>query len=591
MRIVPWILTLVALLAGHALLADGDDAPQKTEKKTVRLASLSLQGNYPEGTSAPGLFGEIAPRLADILERLDKAAQDEKLSGLILDLRLSEVGFATTEELRAAIRRVRAANKKVYAVVRSAANRDYLIAAACDEICIPPAGLLMVNGLQAEVMFYKGIFDKLGIQAEFMQVGNFKGAAEPYTRSEMSPEFRRQFETVLDDYYAILVETIAQDRKLDPGKVKELIDEGLFTAARAKEVGLVDRVCYEDQLTDQLKLALGADELTIEKDYGKKKLDTDFSGFAGFIKLMEMISGQQPGKRSTKADKVAVIYAVGPIMDDADATFSMFDSQLVTPDEMIKAIRQAEDDVTVKAMVLRVDSPGGSALASDLIWREIVRAKKPIVASMAETAASGGYYISMGADKIVAEPGTLTGSIGVIGGKFAIEGMLNKFGVNTDVISRGKSAGVFSMTEPFTEPEREAWQRMMNDIYGQFTSKAADGRKMEPGRLHDLAQGKVYTGRQALANGLVDMLGTLGDAVREAKLLAGLKPDDKVEILNLPKPKSFLDQLLEGPSASASAKANALAPELVALVKKASQLRALFSKPAVTLMPFEVRFR
>ena len=239
---------------------------------------------------------------------------------------------------------------------------------------------------------------------------------------------------------------------------------------------------------------------------------------------------------------------------------------MITPDVTIKAIREAEEDNTVKAIVLRVDSPGGSALASDLIWREVVRAKKPIVASMAGTAASGGYYISMGADKILAEPGTLTGSIGVVGGKFAIEGMLNKLGVNTDIISRGKAAGVFSATEPFTPTERDAWMRLMTDIYDQFTGKAAEGRKMELAKLQELAQGKVYTGRQAAANGLVDKVGTLGDAVIEAKQLAGLKADEKVEILSLPKPKSFLDQLLEGPSIETEAKA--LAPNCSAWQEK-----------------------
>ena len=589
MRLPRLTLPLVLLLFLQSYTLRAEDAAAGAEKKVARLASLTLKGSYPEGTSAPGLFGEISPHLADLLERLDKVAKDDKLNGLILDLRLEEVGFSTVEELRAAIGRVRAANKKVYAVVRSATNRDYLVAGACDEICMPPSGVLMANGLQAEVMFYKGIFEKLGIQAEFMQVGNFKGAAEPYTRSEMSPEFRKQFESVIDDYYALMIETISKDRQLDAGKVKDLVDEGLFTAARAKEVGLIDRVCYEDELQDQLKTALAVDEVKVEKDYGKKKVDTDFSGFAGFIKLMEMLSGQDSAAKSSKGNKVAVIYATGPIMDASSSTASLFASEMITPDVTIKAIRKAEEDASVKAIVLRVDSPGGSALASDLIWREIVRAKKPIVASMAGTAASGGYYISMGADKILAEPGTLTGSIGVVGGKFAIEGLLNKLGVNTDVISRGKASGVFSMTEPFTAAERDAWMRLMTDIYGQFTTKAAEGRKMELAKLQELAQGKIYTGRQAVANGLVDKLGTLGDAVSEAKQLAGLAADDKVEILSLPEPKSFLDQLLEGPSIETEAKA--LAPELVGLARKAAELRALFSRPAATVMPFEVRIR
>ena len=587
MRLPFLAIGLLAVLLSCPFTSHADEADAKTNKKTVRLASFTLKGDYPEGTSPPGLFGEITPHLSDVLERFEKASKDEKITGLILDLRLSEVGFSTVEELRAAIGRVRAADKKVYAVVRSASNRDYLISTACDEVCMPPSGALMVNGLQAEVMFYKGVFEKLGIQAEFMQVGSFKGAAEPFTRTEMSPEFRKQFESVVDDYYALMVETVAKDRKLDAGKVKDLIDEGLFTAARAKEVGLIDRVCYEDELKEQLKTALGADDLAIEKEYGKKKVDTDFSGFAGFIKLLEIMSGQAPGERAGKGNKVAVIYAVGPIVDTASESATLFANEMITPDVMIKAIRQAEDDATVKAIVLRVDSPGGSALASDLIWREITRAKKPIVGSMAGTAASGGYYISMGADKILAEPGTLTGSIGVVGGKFAIQGMLNKLGVNINVVSRGKSAGLFSITHPFAPPEREAWMRLMTDIYSQFTTKAAEGRKMDLAKLQELAQGKIYTGRQAVANGLVDKLGTLGDAVTEAKQLAGLKADEKIEILSLPKRKTFFEQLLEGPSVETEAKM--LAPELVGLAKKAAQLRAMFEQPAVTVMPFDVR--
>lgn len=579
-------LLLVGLLCQAASAAD-KAAPEKPAPPA--FARITLSGSYPEGTNLPGLFGEITPHLHDVVDRFEKAAQDKKLTGVILDLRLGEVNMATVEELRSAIGKVRAAGKKVYAVCRSAANRDYLIAAACDEIAMPPSGAVMANGLQAEVMFYKGVFDKLGIKAEFMQVGNFKGAAEPYTRSEMSPELRQQLGGVLDDYYAMFVEMVAKDRKLDPGKVKDLIDEGLFTAARAKEAGLIDRVCYEDELEMQIKSALKVDDLKIEKDYGKKKLDTDFSGFAGLVKLLELMSGQSASGGASKGNKIAVIYAVGPIMDSGGESTSLFENKVVTPDETIKAIRKAEDDKSVKAIVLRVDSPGGSALASDLIWREIVRAKKPVIASMAGTAASGGYYISMGADKIVVEPGTLTGSIGVVGGKFAIEGMLNKLGVNTDIISRGKSAGVFSITEPFSQPEREAWMRLMNDIYQQFTTKAAEGRKMELAKLQELAQGKIYTGRQAVSKGLADKLGTLDVAVAEAKAAAGLGADEKVEILRLPEAKSFLDRLLEGPEVDSQLES--LAPELTALARKGAQLRAMFARPCATVLPFELKVR
>jgi protease-4 len=601
-----WLCGCLALAMAWTSVARADEAPAVVEKaadqaekpaddsaakKSVTVAQLTLKSGYPEGTSPPGLFGEISPRLHDLLGRLEKVANDDKLAGLILDLRLGEIGFAHVEELRQAIAKVRAKGKHVHAFVRSATTRDYLVASACTSITVPASGMIVVNGMRAEVMFYKGIFDKLGLQAEFMQVGNFKGAAEPYVRSEMSPELRAQLEGVVDDYYNQTVEMIAKDRKLDGGRVKDLIDEGLFVAERAREVGLIDSVCYEDELTDKLKEHLSASEIKIVRDYGKQEIDTDFSGFAGLVKLIELIAGTEPAKRTGKAaTKVAVVYAVGPIMDSSGEAVSLFSEDVVTADETIKALRKADKDSSVKAIVLRVDSPGGSALASDLIWREIRKLKKPVIASMANTAASGGYYISMGCKKIVAEPGTLTGSIGVVGGKIAIGGMLSKFGVNTDVVARGKSAGVFSMTSPFTDAEKAAWMRMMTDIYKQFTSKAAECRGMDLAKLEELAQGKIYTGRQALAVGLVDKLGTLDDAVTEAKLAAGMQAGDKVEVLRLPEAKSFFDRLLEGPSVESRVAAK-LPAELTAPVKYLERLQRIFNRPAATVMPFELQIR
>ena len=203
---------------------------------------------------------------------------------------------------------------------------------------------------------------------------------------------------------------------------------------------------------------------------------------------------------------------------------------------------------------MRVDSPGGSALASDLIWREVVRSKKPFIVSMGDVAASGGYYVSMGANKIFVEPGTLTGSIGVVGGKIALHGLMDKVGITSETISRGKNSGTLSMVEPFTADERAAWKRLMQATYEQFTGKAAKGRKMDPKKLEELAGGRVFTGRQAVANGLADQIGTLDDAIAEAKNMAGIKPDEKVDIWMLPKPKGMLEQLLGGSSAEAEAR-------------------------------------
>jgi protease-4 len=266
-------------------------------------------------------------------------------------------------------------------------------------------------------------------------------------------------------------------------------------------------------------------------------------------------------------------------------------------DTMVKAIRQAAEDKTVKAIVMRVDSPGGSALASDLIWREVEQAKnkfkKPVVVSMGDVAGSGGYYIAMGADKIFAEPGTITGSIGVVGGKLALQGLWEKIGITTTVISRGKNSGALSSTTPFTDSERDAMQKLLNEIYDQFTAKAAQGRKMEQPQLEKLARGRIYSGNRAKEIGLIDEIGTLDDAIAAAKKLAGLNPEDKLEKLNLPKPTSPFEQLF-GPL-DASAKLNADSQFVQTLREAfpdlATRVQRLAREPGLTLMPFRITIR
>ncbi len=382
-----------------------------------------------------------------------------------------------------------------------------------------------------------------------------------------------------------MVATIAKDRHLDEAQVKAIIDEGLFTAERAKEAKLVDRVCYEDELIASLKESLNAEEVVVDRQYGKKKLDADYSGFGGFMKLMEAMMGVEQPTTANRNPRIALVYAVGPDHVGRKRIESFGGENSVGSDTLVKALRDAKKSDRVKAIVLRVDSPGGSALASDLIWREVANCDKPLVVSMGDVAASGGYYISMAADKIFAEPGTLTGSIGVVGGKMALRGLLDKVGINVQTISRGKNASSFSAIDPFSTSEREAWIRMMKDTYHQFTSKAAEGRKMDADKIEKLAQGRIFTGRMAVENGLVDKLGTLNDAVAEAKTLAGLKADDKIDLQILPKPKNFFEQLFDGPSADSEVRSPALGDvlvprELLAAWRQVTMLRQVFA-PAV----------
>jgi protease IV len=594
-------LARILLLAGVALAvsqrpARANDAKESTAKHSAQFGVIALSGSYPEGPGQAGIFGEISDDLNRIIERLDQAAHDDKLAGVVLEFRDLELGRGKTSELRAAVLRLRKSGKKVYADLRSGEARDYLLASACDEIAMPESGTLAVTGVRAEVTFFKDLLDKLGIKAEILQKGAYKGTGEIFTRSGMSPEFRKDIDLLVDDTYGQMVDTIAADRKLDRGRVKDLIDEGIFTATEAKAVGLIDRVAYRDQLIDEIKKSLKVDEIKLTENYGKKKLDEDFSGFSGFLKLMQMLTGNEPSPTSGKNRKIAVIYVVGEIVD-GQGSAGLFTSETIGGDTLIKAIRDAENNPKVVAIVLRIDSPGGSALASDLVWRSVVTCKKPVVASMGDVAASGGYYIAMGSKKIIAEPGTITGSIGVVGGKIALKGLMDKIGVKTEVISRGKNSGWQSEFEPFTPSERDAWSKSMDDMYRQFTTKAAEGRKIDLKHLQDdLAGGRVFTGRLAVENKLVDRIGTLDDAIAEAKSLAGLKAEEPVDRLNLPKPKTFFEALFggSGPEERMKLAIPHLPHQLEELghtLGEVEQFSRLFARPAVLVLPYRLEMK
>lgn len=516
----------------------------KEGTKKLSIAHIELKGGYSEGTGGAGLFSEVVETLSDILQRLKKAANDESLDAVVIHIDGPSIGWAKLNELRTAISKIRQKGRKVYAFMEGGETKEYLLATACDQIIIPESGMLIMPGLRAEVSFYKNLFDMLSIQPEMLRVGEFKSAAEPYSRSEMSPAFREEMEAIIDDYFRQIVEMISKSRNLTVEQVTSIIDTGLFSAEAAKQAGLIDHIGYEDYVTTMIKGEQKDAEVKILKGYGKKKIDTDFSGFAGMAKMMNMLMGIEPTSRKSSNAKIAIISAVGPIMSGSNQS-DFFGDETMGSTTMIKAIRQARDDASVKAIVLRVDSPGGSALASDMIWHELetVDGKKPFIVSMGDTAASGGYYIAMGADRIFAEPGTLTGSIGVVGGKIALEKFYAKIGITSSVVQKGKNAGVLSTTKPWTESERDAMQKMMNDIYAQFTKKAATGRKMEYEKLEKMARGRVYTGVQALSLGLVDELGTLDDAIAYAKKAAGIDPESKLERLNLPKPTSPFETL------------------------------------------------
>jgi len=531
-----------------------DDDPKPEKKKPGQIAHIRLHGELDEApVMSESLFGAAPENFKMRLDRIHKASQDPNVQALFVHIEDLGIGWAKLAEIRASFEKFRKTGKKVYAYFDTGSAKDYLAALAADVVCMPESGGLMIVGMRAEILFFKELFEKLGIKADFLQMGVFKSAAEPYTRSSMSPESKEQYSLVIDDFFTNdYVRSIARYRKqkgkeLSPNEVRKMIDTGLFSAKEAKNLGLIDRITYFSGVEEMIKKDLGAQEVKFVKDYGQKKPDDlDLSNPFAIFKLLAPPKTTLGGKK----DRIALIYAVGAIVDGKSGK-SMMDGSTVGSTTMVDAIRQADSDPKVKAIVLRVDSPGGSALASDLIWNELKNCKKPVVASMSDTAASGGYYISMGAKKVYAHPGTLTGSIGVVGGKLALKGLMDKVGVTTEVISRGANSGLLSSKSGWEESERKVMLKHMADIYEIFLNRvlenrAAAGKKMTRDDLIKLAEGRIWTGRQALERGLVDELGSLDDAIADAKKMGGLAADADVDYLVLPKAATFLDSLMEG---------------------------------------------
>ncbi len=595
-RLLIFSVACTVFVAPCAALADEtkpveskpDSAKQKNAERRTRSdwAEIQLSGSYPEHQQMPGLFGDLVESLPACMDRLQQAARDKSIKGVILHIDGLEIGWARLNELQSAIGEVKAAGKPIWARMNDGGNKDYLLAASCDRILMPESGTLLLTGLRAEVMFYKNLFEMFDVKADMLRVGAFKSAAEPYTRSEMSPEFRQEMEELLDDYYASMVTQIAAARKLPDDNVKAIIDEGLLSTARAKELGLIDEVAYHDQVSNLISNGDASLDVRIRHDYRKKKPNTELDLFS----LMEFLSGGS-SQSSSSEPRIAVLRLEGAIVSGS-SPMSLFSEASISSDKIVPLIEKVGKDDNVKAIILRVDSPGGSALASDLIWRALEATQKPVVASMGDTAASGGYYISMGADAIFAEPGTLTGSIGVLGGKIALDGVMKKFGVTTSVIQRGKNSGVMSPIAAFSDSERETMQRMLNSVYEQFTQKAAAGRHMEYATLEALARGRVYTGRQAKEIGLVDQLGTLADAVTYTRKLVGDEAG-KLELEDLPKAQSPLEMLMgqTGPASQPLAELVAWLPESARpALRHFSVLQQIADEPVLMILPFDVRF-
>jgi protease-4 len=515
-----------------------------------------------------------------------KAKADNRIGAVLLDINFPGIGWGKAEELRDAIKDLRTSGKPVYAYMELGMNKEYYIATAADKVFVPPSGDLYVNGFAAEAMFYKGSLDKLGIEAEVIQIGpKYKNAPDQYTKKEMGEGQAEVINAVLDEYYGLFADGVAEARKKSPEDVRALVDNAPYNAVQAKELGLVDDAIYKEQVYEELKTRLG---------YGKdEKLRTVRGG--DYREVPSDSLGLNNGER------VAVIYTSGAITTGRSSD-GMFSGSMVGSDTVVDAVNDAANDNSVKAIVLRVDSPGGSALASGLIWYalEQAKAKKPVVVSMGDVAASGGYYIACNANKIVAEPTTLTGSIGVFMGKPVVKGLYDWLGVTNQYVMRGKNAGIFRETEKWTPEERAKMeQQAQNTYYGNFVPKVAAGRNKTNEEVDTLGQGRVWTGTQAKANGLVDEIGGLEKAIEIAKQLANLPADKDVRRVVFPAPRPFFETMFgsnqEAAQTSEQKARQALMEALPEDARRALRYAELFDRmkrgEAMMMLPFELEIK
>jgi protease-4 len=580
------LTVFLAAIIGIALLAEAWRKPQVADNSVLVLQiSGGLPDFAPDDATARLFGGGARQSFSGLLTQMRKAKADARIGALLLDIETSGLGWGKADELREAINEFKISGKPVYAYMEYAGNKEYYIATAADKIFLPPTGDVGIIGLQAQAQFYKGSLDKLGVEFQSVHVGKYKGAADPVLRKDLSPEQREVLNAMLDDIYGRLVLTVSNARKKSPDEVKTIIDNAPYNALEAKQQNLIDGALYKDEVYNELKNRLGykdADDLRLTSANDYKDVTPESLGL-------------------NNGERIAVIFASGTITSGKSSGGGAFGgSQTIGSDTIIRAVKDAADDDTIKAIVLRVDSGGGSAIASDLMWHtlEYAKTKKPVVTSMGDVAASGGYYIACNSNKIVAEPSTVTGSIGVILARPVIKGLYDWLGVTNEYITRGKNAGLLRDSEPWNEEQLKKIQGQADFFYwDNFVPKVAKGRGKSVEEIHNLAQGRVWTGFQAKERGLIDEFGGLNRAIDIAKDLAGLPADRDVKRVVFPAQRPFLATLF-GSDDEAAVKAKEqqmLINALPETTRKIFQYAATFDRfkqgETLAMLPFQLEIK
>lgn len=529
------VLVIVVLgggLVGAGIFLSGMKAPSVPSKA---ILEVDLERGLPETASESpfAVFGGERPlTLRDVVDALEKAGGDPHVVGLVARLGAAPIGVAEIQEVRDAVKAFRA--KKKFAVAYSETfgefapgNGAYYLATAFDEVWLQPSGDVCLNGLVAESPFVRSALDKLGVKPEFGQRYEFKNAMNTFTETKFTDAHREATSKLVSSLYGQMVRGIAEGRKLTEEEVRALVDRGPFLGPEALEARLVDGLAYRDEVLDKLRKKGGA--------------DAKLFGLAAYLKKEGR--PHESGRRT-----IALVYGVGGVARGRSSENPVTGGQTMGSETVAKAIRTAVADRDVAAILFRVSSPGGSYVASDTIWREVVLARKagkPVIVSMGDVAASGGYFVAIPADKIVAQPGTITGSIGVLGGKMVTTAMWEKVGLTFDQVELGANANMWNASKSFTPAEWERFNAWLDRVYTDFTSKVAEGRKLPKERVLEIAKGRVWSGEDAKRLGLVDALGGYPVALKLAKEAAKIPAGEAVKVAVYPREKKPFEALAE----------------------------------------------
>jgi protease IV len=515
-------LGTLASIAGWIFLSLFAAAPPPSVPANATLY-LPIQAPFSELETNDVLsqFVRRPPTLRQTIEAIRKAKIDSRVKTLVITPQASGALWGQLQEVRGAIEDFKTSGKPVTAYLEAGGAQEYYLASAADRIAMMPAGQLDLVGLTTYELFFRGTLDKIGVYPDLLHIGDYKTASNNFTEKTFTPAHREMYQSLNHDWYSELVRAIAAGRKRSEDDVRRLLDDGPYLATGALKAGLVDALSYEDQLDDAAPVA------------GTRRIDGET-----YARVPRPVTERVSGAR------IAVLYAIGTIASGR-SSFDGPGGNVLGSETFVEWVRKVRVDPTVRAIVVRIDSPGGSAIASEVIWRELMLARdiKPVVVSMGDVAASGGYYMAVPAHSIVAQPGTITGSIGVVTGKIVLKGTLDKIGVGAEAVSEGRFADIYSPFKPFSSEERARIAEQMRATYDLFVSRVAEGRQQQAARIDQLAQGRVWTGRQAHERGLVDELGGLDRAIQIAKEKARLDAKKDVDLLIYPPRRSLYDIL------------------------------------------------